>query len=391
MPASPLIIAIVSAMVFFFLGEKAPTIGRLLLLIAWAWAIIWFLYRANLLPENIMDLLSKYTNKDAFKAQLKEADKVTKIIDVNEMAAKIKQQVVGQDRIINELSRGIARRMAAKRRGKPIFSTLISGPTGTGKTELAKAVTKYLFDDPKNMFRIDVGNMDTHGVSTLVGSPAGYVGSDKGGTLTNHLKLTPHTVILFDEIEKAGKDPTTKLYLLLLSLLDEGRITDQSTGETVDATEAIIIMTSNAAAKELGELASKLEGDELTRASKDALRSYFAPELLGRVDFVTSVNELDDMARAEICILHLVRIASDYDIEVEHIEPALLVEALQKWKSLENYGARELIRELERMAADSIIDAKQEGATKIRLGFADDTITVEPTAWENQNDHLSDI
>lgn len=338
-----------------------------------------------------MDLLSKYTNKDALKAQLKEAEKVTRSIDPEDMAAKMKQQVIGQGRIINELSRGIARRMSAKRRGKPIFSTLISGPTGTGKTELAKAVTKYLFDDPKAMFRIDVGNMDAHGVSTLVGSPAGYVGSDKGGTLTNHLKLTPHTVILFDEIEKAGKDPTTKLYLLLLSLLDEGRITDQSTGETVDATDAIIMMTSNAAAKELGELASKLEGEELTRASKDALRSYFAPELLGRVDFVTTVNKLDDMARAEICILHLVKIASDYDVDVEHIEPELLVEALQKWKSLESYGVRELIRELERMAADSIIDAKQEGATKVRLGFADETITVEPTAWENKNDHLSDI
>lgn len=391
MTTSPLIIAIITAISFFFLGEKAPIVGYLLLLIVWAWAIIWFLYRANLLPENIMDLLSKYTNKDALKAQLKEAEKVTRKIDPDDMAKHMKTQVIGQDRIIHELSRGIARRMLVKRRGKPIFSTLISGPTGTGKTELAKSVTKYLFTDPKAMFRIDVGNMDTHGISTLVGSPAGYMGSDKGGTLTNHLKLTPHTVILFDEIEKAGKDPTTKLYLLLLSLLDEGRITDQSTGETIDATDAIIIMTSNAAAKELGEIAEKLKGDDLTRASKDALRSYFAPELLGRVDFVTTVNKLDDMARAEICVLHLIKIAADYDIEIEHIEPEVLVEALQKWKSLESYGVRELVRELERMTADSIIDAKQEGATHIRLGFNNNIITIEPIAWENKNDHLSDI
>lgn len=391
MPTSPLIVAIITAVLFFILGEKAPTIGLLLLLMAWVWSITWFLYRAHLLPEKCMDLLSKYTNKEVLKAKLKEAEKVTRTIDPIDMIKHLKQHVIGQDRIITELSRGIARRLSAKRRGKPIFTTLISGPTGTGKTELAKAVTQYLFDDPKAMFRIDVGNMDSHGVSTLVGAPSGYLGSDKGGTLTNHLKTNPHTVILFDELEKAGKDPTTKLYLLLLSLLDEGRITDQSTGETIDATDAIIMMTSNAAAKELGEIAEKLEGEELTRASKDALRSYFAPELLGRIDFVTTVNKLDDMARATICVLHLVKIASDYDIEVEHIEPDALIIALQKWKSLESYGVRELIRELERMTADSIIDAKQEKATKVRIGFDNENITVEPTAWDNKNDHLSDI
>lgn len=390
MPTTPLFIAILSAVIFYFLGSHSPTIGRLLLLIAWIWAILWFLYRANLLPEKIMDLLSKYTDKDALKAQLQEARKELKTIDAEEMANSMKNSVIGQDRVIHELSRGISRRMSAKRRGKPIYSILISGPTGTGKTELAKAATNFLFDDKKNMFRIDVGNMDSHGVSTLVGSPAGYVGSDKGGTLTNHLKLTPHTLILFDEIEKAGKDPTSKLYLLLLSLLDEGRITDQSTGETVDATDAIIMMTSNAAAEKLGDLAEQLEGEELTRASKDALREYFAPELLGRVDFVTTVNKLKEMDRAQICILHLVKIAESYDIEVEHIDPELLVESLQKWEALESYGVRELIRELERMAADPIIDAKREGATKIRLGFDDEKITAEPTEWAN-NDHLSDI
>ena len=269
---------------------------------AWTWAITWFLYRAHLLPEKFMDLLAQYTNKEVLKAKLKEAEKVTRTIDPLDMINHLKQQVIGQDRIINELSRGIARRLSARRRGKPIFTTLISGPTGTGKTELAKAVTQYLFDDPKAMFRIDVGNMDSHGVSTLVGAPAGYMGSENGGTLTNHLKNNPHTVILFDELEKAGKDPTTKLYLLLLSLLDEGRITDQSTGETIDATDTIIMMTSNAAAKELGELAEKFEGEELTRASKDALRSYFAPELLGRIDFVTTVNKLDDIA---LSLIHI--------------------------------------------------------------------------------------
>lgn len=385
MTATPLMIAILSAVLFYFLGQKAPLLAFIMLVFAWIWVVIWLAYRLNYLPGKIMDFLSRYTNKDELRQLLHEAETEIKAIDANEMKAAVKQQVIGQDRIINELAHGIARRMSITRRGKPIYSCLVSGPTGTGKTELAKAITKFMFGDEKHMFRIDVGNMDSHGLSTLVGSPRGYAGSDEGGTLTNHVKVNPHTIILFDEIEKAGKDPTTPLYKMLLSLLDEGRITDQSSGETIDATQAIIFMTSNAASRELGELAEKMEGEELARASKDTLQGYFAPELLARIDFVTSVNKLTTEAKANICILHLLKIADAYDLKIQHIEPKLLVRALEKWRELEKYGTRELIRELERMASDGFIDAKQEHATEIRLNFdlEKDQIIVEATEWNN--------
>ncbi|WP_304341877.1 ATP-dependent Clp protease ATP-binding subunit [Campylobacter ureolyticus] len=238
----------------------------------------------NEVDENLVaEILSKWTGISVAKMLTSEKEKYLNIEE------HLKESVVGQDEALHALARTIKRNKAGlSSANRPIGSFLFLGPTGVGKTESAKALAKFLFDDEKAMIRFDMSEyMERHSVSRLLGAPPGYVGYDEGGQLSEAVRRKPYSVLLFDEIEKAHKD----VFNILLGILDDGRATDNK-GVTVDFKNTIIILTSNIASNEIMEFSGDREKrDELV---KTALKSYFKPEFLNRLDDIIVFNPLKE-------------------------------------------------------------------------------------------------
>ena len=204
----------------------------------------------------------------------------------------MKKRVKGQDKALHLVAEAIKRaRAGIKDPNRPIGSFMFLGPTGVGKTEVAKTLAYELFDDEKHIVRIDMSEyMESHSVSRLVGAPPGYIGYDEGGQLTEAVRRNPYSIVLFDEIEKAHKD----VFNILLQILDDGRITD-SQGRTVDFKNTIIIMTSN-----LGSNYILNKEPNLDELLDDELRHTFKPEFLNRIDEIITFNSLDKKTIYEI-------------------------------------------------------------------------------------------
>ena len=202
---------------------------------------------------------------------------VQKLIKMEE---RLRLRVVGQDEAITAVSNAVRRaRAGLQDPNRPLGSFIFLGPTGVGKTELARALAEFLFDDDQAMVRLDMSEyMEKHTVSRLIGAPPGYVGYEEGGQLTEAVRRRPYTVVLFDEIEKAHPD----VFNALLQILDDGRLTDGQ-GRTVDFKNTVIIMTSNIGSEWIKELGPKDES-EMRRRVMEALRQSFRPEFLNRVD-----------------------------------------------------------------------------------------------------------
>ena len=226
--------------------------------------------------ENIASIISKWTNIPVSKLVSAEKDKLLNL------ETNMKERVKGQDEAIKLVSDAIIRaRAGIKDPSKPIGSFIFLGPTGVGKTEVAKTLASNLFDSEKHMIRIDMSEyMESFNVSRLIGSPPGYVGYDEGGQLTEAVRRNPYSIVLFDEIEKAHKD----VFNILLQILDDGRITD-SQGRVVDFKNTIIIMTSNIGSEYI------LENKESTLVLEQ-LKQYFKPEFLNRIDEIIMFNSL---------------------------------------------------------------------------------------------------
>ena len=223
--------------------------------------------------EDIAKVASRWTGIPVSKMLAEESEKLA------QMEMELGQHVVGQKKAIRSVSNAVRRsRAGIQEEDRPIGSFIFLGPTGVGKTELAKNLARFLFNDEKMMTRIDMSEyMEKHSVARLVGSPPGYVGYEEGGQLTEAIRRRPYSIILLDEIEKAHSD----VFNILLQVLDDGRLTD-SKGRTVDFKNSVIIMTSNLASDVIEKYADDLKNQE--REVQKVLKSYFRPEFLNRVD-----------------------------------------------------------------------------------------------------------
>ena len=319
----------------------------------------------NVSEDEIARIISRWTGIPVSKLNESERNKTLKL------GEQLHRRVVGQDDAVEKVSEAIMRSKAGiKDPTKPIGSFLFLGPTGVGKTELAKSLAESLFDDESNMVRIDMSEyMEKHSVSRLIGAPPGYVGYDEGGQLTEAVRRRPYSVVLFDEIEKAHPD----VFNILLQVLDDGRITD-SQGRTVDFKNTIIIMTSNIGAQSLLE-GIDAEGN-ITEDAEDAameqLKLHFRPEFLNRLDEIILFKPLTKDNIGSIIALitdDLNRRLADREISVELTDEAAAFITEEGYDPV--YGARPLKRYIQKtvetLAAKLILSGAVSQGDVIRI------------------------
>jgi ATP-dependent Clp protease ATP-binding subunit ClpB len=295
--------------------------------------------------EDIAKLVSKWTGIPAGRLLEGEAQKLV------HMEERLRQRVVGQEEALGRVANAVRRSRAGLSEAKrPIGSFIFLGPTGVGKTELARALAEFLFDDEKLMIRIDMSEyMEKHSVSRLIGAPPGYVGYEEGGQLTEQVRRHPYSVILFDEIEKAHPD----VFNVLLQILEDGRLTDGK-GRTVDFRNTVMVMTSNVGSSAIFELSHK--DPELARKeAMEALRAAFRPEFINRIDEIVIFNPLGKEQLGRIVGLLLKNVEK---LLAERQITLALTPAAEELLLREGYdpayGARPLRRTIQRMIQDPL-------------------------------------
>ena len=321
--------------------------------------------------EQINQIISRWTGIPVARLKEGEREKILHLPD------DLHRRVVGQDEAVEKVSDAILRsRAGISDPNRPIGSFLFLGPTGVGKTELAKALAENLFDDEKNIVRIDMSEyMEKFSVSRLVGAPPGYVGYEEGGTLTEAVRRKPYSIVLFDEIEKAHPD----VFNILLQILDDGRITD-SQGRTVDFKNTIIILTSNLGAADIIE---GIEGGEISKAAQDKvnaiLKQAFRPEFLNRLDEIIMFKPLTRENIGGIVDIQLARLAKRLENENLTLEITDAAKAYIAENGYDNvFGARPLKRfiqkNVETPIARYIIKSNPESGAKITVDAGSDGI-----------------
>ncbi len=310
--------------------------------------------REEVSEEDIAGVLSHWTGIPAQKMLATESDKLA------HMEQHIGQRVISQAIAIQAISRAVRRNRAGiSDENKPIGSFLFLGPTGVGKTELAKALAEFLFNDERAIVRIDMSEyMEKHAVARLIGSPPGYVGYEEGGQLTEEVRRHPYTVILFDEIEKAHPE----VFNVLLQMLDDGRLTD-SKGRTVDFKNAVIIMTSNLASQEIAELQD--EPEKQKQAVESQLHQVFRPEFLNRLDDVIIFQPLTPDDLAEIVKIQLQKVTerlAKKQINVQFQPDSIALLASKGFDPV--FGARPLKRIIQNEILDDIALKLIDGSIK---------------------------
>lgn len=333
---------------------------------------IWFF--SQVLKGAIMkDIFTIVDDPGQFDAFL-DGDQAPVVIDIDPEALMraMRTDVIGQDAILSDVSITLARRAKLRRKAKPLAVFMFVGATGAGKTELAKSIAKHAFEG--RLARYDMNEFtESHASQRLIGAPPGYIGSEKGGHLTQEIKRMRSGVILFDEIEKSHGD----VYKLIMGLLDEGRITEQSTGQTMDASKFAIVLTSNAEHEKLAALVKTIsDPDERKRAIKDTLQTVFKPEQLARIDEVFCFGQLDRRGLAQVIGKFLFGFAKDAGVELQSVDTDLLIETITRHEKQSDYGIRELIRLVENSVLDGMLSAREEGFRAVAIESDGAAVTV---------------
>src|SRR5712692_1496967 len=313
------------------------------------------LLREEVTEEDIAEVVSSWTHIPVSRLQEGERAKLVRLEE------HLHQRVIGQDEAIKAVANAVRRaRAGLQDENRPIGSFIFLGPTGVGKTELSRALAEFLFDDERNMIRIDMSEyQEKHTVARLIGAPPGYVGFEEGGQLTEAVRRKPYSVVLFDEIEKAHHD----VFNVLLQVLDDGRITDGQ-GRTVDFKNTVIIMTSNIGSQFITEEESR---EARRRLVTDALRAHFRPEFLNRVDEIIIFDRLseDDLKKiVEIQLGRLSKRLEQQKITLKLSDSAKELLAREGYDPV--YGARPLRRTIQKEILDPLSIDILEG--KVREG-----------------------
>jgi ATP-dependent Clp protease ATP-binding subunit ClpB len=292
--------------------------------------------------EDVADVVSRWTGIPVSRLMEGEVEKLVRL------ESHLHQRVVGQEEAVGAVANAIRRsRAGLSDPHRPIGSFIFLGPTGVGKTELARALAEFLFDDERAMIRVDMSEyMEKHSVSRLIGAPPGYVGYDEGGQLTEAVRRRPYAVVLLDEVEKAHPD----VFNTLLQLLDDGRLTDGQ-GRTVDFTNAVLIMTSNLGSELIAELPDEAVRERVLRV----VRSHFRPEFLNRVDDLVVFSRLtrDDLRRiVDLQFELLARRVAERGIHLVLSDDAAAWLADHGYDP--SYGARPLKRLIQKVMADPL-------------------------------------
>jgi ATP-dependent Clp protease ATP-binding subunit ClpB len=305
--------------------------------------------------EDIAEVVSKWTGIPVSRMLEGEVEKLV------HMEERLRRRVVGQEDAIVAVSNAVRRaRAGLQDPNRPIGSFIFMGPTGVGKTELARALAEFLFDDEQAMVRIDMSEyMEKHSVARLIGAPPGYVGYEEGGFLTEAVRRRPYSIVLMDEIEKAHPE----VFNILLQILDDGRLTDGH-GRTVDFKNTVVIMTSNIGSQWIVDLGEK-DYEEMRRRVMDAVRAHFKPEFLNRVDELVIFRGLG-----------IEEIKSIVEIQMKKLQGRLLerrinlklTEKAKEWIAKTGfdsaYGARPLKRVIQKEIQDKLALKLLEGKFK---------------------------
>ncbi len=345
--------------------------------------MIKLLYEAERLPGAVMDILDRLTNKAELERKYSDHEHQSLLIDADALANYMKAKIVGQDHVIDSVAHQLRRRIAARRKDKPIAVFCFAGPPSVGKTYFAKILAERLYGDQRHLHFFDMSlYSQPHAVASLFGQAKGYVGSNTYGSLTAALRDYPNSVILLDEFEKAHSE----VHKRFLTAWNDGFVTEVSDGAKISTAGAIFILTTNAASRALTDLSSRYtERGGFSDAIKKILQeANFAPEVLSRIDDFFAFNSLKGLDIARVLALEIEKMVRQYQLELHAggIDPEILLMLLSQQ---ENNGGdiREMARTIEHRIADNIIEAKTANAQSISLHAENGTIVARIESYRN--------